>query len=272
MNEKKRAARAYIFNSGVGAVKAFTLPEILVVVLLISVVTSAVYSFYELGARAHKSALGRLEAVSSMRFLQKLLSDKLSRKSENCYSAFLKKDGFAGLAKNQIENILTENMHAKNDPLYGAVGYAYYQSHSAGGITNITAAEAAGKLGAAASSMAKDFRGAYLYEATKEAAVAAGESFSFSFDRAPSKVIGSSFIGAGKSVVISTNASEATAELNVGNYIDLNPLIGSNPPVNISFSVNIKSGASSIANLFHVFFFFDSDAPPSVSLSANITS
>ncbi|OQA77040.1 MAG: hypothetical protein BWY32_02681 [bacterium ADurb.Bin243] len=272
MDQIKRAASPYILNAPAGTGKAFTLPEILVVVLLISVVTSAIYSFYELGARAHKKALGRLESVSSMRFLQKLLSDKLSKKSENCYSAFLKKDGFAGLTGNQIENILSENLHAKNDPLYDAVGYAYYRSHAAGGITNISASDAAKKIVSSKVSMEKDFRGAYLYEATKEAAVAPGELFNFSFDRAPSKVFGASFLGAGKSAVISTNASESTAELNVGDYIDLNSLIGPSPPVNPSFSVNIKSGTATIANLFHVFFFFDSDAPPSASLSPNITS
>jgi prepilin-type N-terminal cleavage/methylation domain-containing protein len=249
--------------------KAFTLPEILVVVLLISIVTSAVYAFYEIGARSHRNAVARSESISSMRFLQKLMLDKLSRKSDNAYSALFKKNGFSGLSRVQIENIIGSDMHSQSEALYGAAGYNFYQTHSSLGITNIKPSMIINKFTSLSSRPEEVFKGPYLYEATSEAAVAGVENYKISFDRLPSKILASSSLIAPNSASLSANSGEDTLELSAV-YKDAAALIGASPPVNISFLIETKISAPLTSNIFNIFFFFDSNTPPAEVLSPNL--
>lgn len=248
----------------------FTLSEIMVVVVLISIVTSSVYSFYEIGARAHRSAVVRAESVSSMRFLQKLLIDKAARKSDGAYSAFMKKDGFASWGREEIESIMAADIHAKNEPLYRAAGYSNYPLHASLSITAIGQDSLKSKLPLSIAASADSFAGAYVYEATKEAAISGSENFKITFNHSPAKVFGASFLGVGNSAVISTNASDGTLEINTNNLCDLTGLIGPAPPVNVSFQIGARASSPVTASVFDLLFFFDSNFPPSESLSSNI--
>ena len=248
----------------------FTLSEILVVVVLISIVTSSVYSFYEIGSRAHRSAVVRAESVSSMRFLQKLLIDKAARKSEEAYSAFMKKDGFAALGRGDIESIMAADMHAKNEPLYRAAGYSYYPLHASQSISTIGHDALKRKLPLSLAASTGSFAGAYVYEATKEASISGSENFKITFNRSPVKVFGSSFLGVGNSAVILTNASDGTLEINTNNLCDLTGLIGPAPPVNVSFTIDVSASSPVTASVFNLIFFFDANFPPAESLSSNI--
>jgi len=251
--------------------KAFTLPEILVVVLLISIVTGAVYSFYELGARSHRNAVALSESISSMRFLQKLALDKLSRKSNDVYSVFFKKNGFLQLSRSQIENIISADMHSENEALYGAAGYNFYPMHSSLAVENVKPSVIINKLASLSSPPGELFKGPYLYEASSTAATdAVGiENYKISFDRLPSKILASSSLTAPNSASLTTNSGEDTLELNAV-YKDASVLIGASPPVNISFFVQTIISAPLTSNIFDIFFFFDSNTPPTEVLSPNL--
>lgn len=249
---------------------AFTLPEILVVVLLISIVTSAVYAFYEIGARSHRNAVARSESVSSMRFLQKLMLDKLSRKSDDAYSAFFKKNGFSALSRAEIETIISSDMHSRSDALYGAAGYNSYPIHSSLAITNVKPSMIKNKFAALSSRPGDLFKGPYLYQATSEAAVNGAESYKISFDRLPSKILVSSSLIPPNSASLSANSGGDTLELNAV-VKDASSLIGASPPVNISFFIDTKISAPVTSNIFNIFFFFDSNIPPAEVLSPNLS-
>lgn len=260
-----------VYRRAAGGRDGFTLSEILVVVVLITIVTSSVYSLYEVGARAHRSAVVRAEAVSSMRFLQKLLSDKVARRSGEAYNAFMKKDGFRSLGRAGIESVMSSDISARSEPLYRAAGYGHYQLHESLAVENIGPGELKNRLPLLPASSGDAMTGPYFYEATREAEVNGSEAFRISFDRVPAGVFGSSFMGAGNSAVISTNASDATLEINTNAMNDLSPLIGPSPPANVSFTVVATSVQRVRASVFKMVFFFDSNSPPVETLSPNIS-
>ncbi len=249
---------------------AFTLPEILVVVILISIVTSAVYAFYEVGARSHRNAMARAESISSMRFLQKLMLDKLSRKSDDAYSAFFKKNGFSGLSRSEIEAVLISDMHSNSDALYSAAGYNSYPIHSSMGITNIKSSMIKNKFAALSSRPQQIFKGPYLYEATSEAAVNGEQNYKISFDRLPAKILASSSLIPPNSASLSANSGGDTLELSAV-IKDASIIMGDAPPVNISFFIDTKISAPSASNVFDIFFFFDSNILPAEVLSPNLS-
>lgn len=260
----------FISRSPAGRKNAFTLPEILVVVILISIVTSAVYAFYEIGARSHRNAIARSESISSIRFLQKLMLDKLSRKSDDAYSAFFKKNGFSKLSRAEIETIIASDMHSRNDALYSAAGYSSYSIHSSIGITNIKPSMIKNKFASLSSGPKDLFKGPYLYEATSEAAVNGAENYKISFDRLPSKILASSSLVTPNSASLSANSGGDTIELNAV-IKDASVLIGASPPANISFFIDTKISVPVTSNIFNIFFFFESNTPPAEVLSPNLS-
>ncbi len=260
----------FISRRPAGRKNAFTLPEILVVVILISIVTSAVYAFYEIGARSHRNAIARSESISSMRFLQKLMLDKLSRKSDDAYSAFFKKNGFSGLSRAEIETIIASDIHSHSDALYTAAGYNSYPVHSSLAITNIKPSMIKNKFSALSSRAQDLFKGPYLYEATSEAAVNGAENYKISFDRLPSKILASSSLIPPNSASLGANSGGDTLELNAV-IKDASALMGSSPPVNISFFIDTKISAPPTSNVFNIFFFFESNTPPAEVLSPNLS-
>lgn len=109
--------------------KGFTLSEIMVVVVLLSVVSGAVFSFYSIGLRTHKIARDRSESVAAVRFMQKLLERKATVKSADNYSTFMKKFGMEELSP-ILNEIMKAPLNGKCLKLYEALGFNAYEYSS----------------------------------------------------------------------------------------------------------------------------------------------
>jgi len=74
--------------------KGFTLAEIMVVVVLLTIVSGAVFSLYSIGLRTSQIAGDKSEAVAGVRFVQKLLERKATVMAGDCYSTYMCKNAF----------------------------------------------------------------------------------------------------------------------------------------------------------------------------------
>ena len=106
----------------------FTLSEVMIAMVLLSIITQAVFSFYSIGISTYKRSSINAEIVASVRYLKKLVEEKISFKSNNNFNVFMKKDGFSDIPG--FKNIMVENLEESNQPLYTALGFGGYLMNS----------------------------------------------------------------------------------------------------------------------------------------------
>jgi|GEM_PF-5525869 len=249
--------------------KAFTLAETMVVIVLMSIITAAIYSFYSIGTNAHRNSMERLESLSALRFVQKLFLEKFNKRSDGAYNAFLRQDAMSQVTTEELRLIVTGNLSADNQRLYQKTGFASYAAHPASQITDCSF-EAISKKMSGFGIKPDEFYGPYLYEVTNETALNGTQNYKILFDKAPSKIYGVNFLGANGNVSVSSNASDQTAEISSYNLKDISSLLGAEPPLNFSLSIEASGNVNNITNIFTFFFFFDQKTPPSISLSQNL--
>ncbi len=249
--------------------RAFTLAEILAAVVLISIVTGAIYSFYEIGARTHRNYIARSESISAFRFLQKLLIDKLERKSEDIFSAFMKKNGFTAITQAEINEIIRAP-YPRNEALYRAAGYNSYSLHQALNVESIDVSKLKKRFEQAQNFDESIYGGPYLYEATIETELTGPENYRISFERSPAGIIAASFLSGDNSTILNSNLSDDTLELNAGIFKNAGVLINAPSVSDVSFFIQANVNNRINLNVFNAFFFFNSNYPPGVTLSQNL--
>ncbi|MEZ7891549.1 MAG: prepilin-type N-terminal cleavage/methylation domain-containing protein [Candidatus Wallbacteria bacterium] len=249
------------------SVKGFTLTEIMVVMVLLSVVTSAVYSFYSIGINTYRNNQGRSETVSAGRFLLKLIEDKIRFKSNDNHNVYMKKGGFASLPAEWQKNIFNNDIAGQNVPLYQALGHKNYPSADINYCTLETFIKKMADLGCTYND---EFYGSYIYEVVKSGSDANNTEYKFRFDRRPARIMAASHLSKLDSVMVSSSVSPATFEINVSGVKDISELCAAGGTGEAEFSVSVRKAGLSDEQLFILFFSFDSFEAPKYTAVGNI--
>lgn len=243
----------------------FTLTEVMVVMVLISIITGAIYTFYSIGIRSHQLARRRSEIMASTRFIQKLIEEKIGRRSDGAHSAFMKLGGMASLPGVTSE-IMTAPLTGPNPRLYAALGYSGYNSHSNYGVVECTTGVIIDRLAADGYAYKDDFTGSYLFEVTRtEEGQLKGREYRINFDGKPTRILAAGFLGETDSVAFGSIAANDTCELNVRHAGIRDVTEIATTPASLessSFLAVVDKGKTGSARLFSIFFSFDSRTPP----------
>ncbi len=241
--------------------EGFTLSEVLVAMVLLSIVTQAVYQFYSIGLRSYRNTQFNADMVGSARYLKKLIEEKISFKSNNNFNIFMKKNGFSTISG--LNNILVELPEGRNVALYTALGFSDYLVHQSKNIEECTSEAILKKLAALGHIYNSEFSGNYITEVTKEAGLLNGSSFSFSFSSAPLSMLGASFCGQGDSVKISAGFNPSlTAEINVSGLSDISYLLSGAPASPLTLGVTANKQSAYNGRVFDLWASFDLKQAP----------
>lgn len=250
--------------------KGFTLSEVMIVVVLLSIVTQAVYQFYAVGVKSYKNSQIHAETVGSIRYLKKLIEEKIQFKSNNNHNIFMRKDGFAAIGG--LSNIMVETLEGANLPLYDKLGFSQYLTHSSQNVEECTIEVLIKKLSALGYIYNGDFRGNYVCEMTRNAGTLSSEAFSFSFGSRPSKMLGGSFIGDQDSVKLTASSNPAaTVEINASAMRELTYLFDGSTALPIDVLINVRKHGAAVKPLFNVFSSFDQKQVPVVLPGTNMS-
>lgn len=245
--------------------RGFTLSEVLVAMVLLSIITQAVYQFYSIGLKTYRRSQISADTIGSIRYLKKLVEDKISFKSNNNFNTYMKKNGFSTLSG--MKNIMVENLEGPNLPLYTALGYSDYLVHSSKNVEECTSETILKKLASLGHIYNGEFTGNYIAEITKEAGllVSPGTAFSFSFGSIPAAMLGASFLGPGDSVGVSSSVNASvTAEINSSAVRDISYIFAGASPGTVDMLVDVRKQDPSPAMLFTLLASFDSKNVPAV--------
>ncbi|HOD41319.1 MAG TPA: prepilin-type N-terminal cleavage/methylation domain-containing protein, partial [Candidatus Wallbacteria bacterium] len=239
----------------------FTLSEVLVAMVLLTIVTQAIYQFYSIGLRSYRNSQISADMVGSARYLKKLIEEKISFKSNNNFSTFMKKNGFSTISG--LNNILVELPEGRNIPLYNALGFSDYLVHQSKNIEECTSETIVKKLAALGHIYNSEFSGNYITEVTKEAGLLNGAALSFSFSPAPVNMLGASFCGPGDFVKISADCNPSlTAEINVSGLSDISNLFSPLPAGPVSIIANVNKRSAYNGRVFDLMASFDTKQAP----------
>jgi len=262
------------FNMSRRALKGFTLSEILVVIVLLPLVTGAVYSFFSIGVRTHQRSQQLSMFNASTRMAQKLISEKLERRSDRNYSVFMRKDGFLKLAP-VISDIMKQPVSGVNNKLYQALGFSNFAYHQLTAIENCTSETVIKKFAEKGFIYNDDLTGPYIYEVAKKEEMVSEKLYNLGFDIKPAGFIGGSFLERTDSVLLTVAPSPATIEINFPARVlkNMSPLLKSETVSDgkAFFTLTVNKGSAALRNAFDLFFSFDSKQPPVASLAGGFT-
>lgn len=253
------------------AARGFTLSEVLVAMVLLSIVTQAVYQFYSIGLKTYRRSQISADTIGSIRYLKKLVEDKISFKSNNNFNIYMKKNGFSTLSG--LKNIMVENLEGANLPLYAALGYSGYLVHSSKNVEECTSETIIKKLAALGHIYNGEFAGNYIVEATKEAGLLSGasSSFAFSFGTAPVSLLGAGFLDPSDSLKVSSSVNASlTAEINTAAVRDISYLFSGASGGTVNMLIDAQKQDPSPSPLFSLFAAFDSKQVPVITQGANM--
>lgn len=260
-------------GAGVASPRGFTLSEVLVAVVLLSIITQAVYQFYSIGVKSYRRSQISAETTGSVRYLKKLVEDKISFKSNNNFNTFMKKNGFSTLSG--LNAIMVENLEGTSIPLYDALGFSEYLAHPSKNVHECTMETVLKKLAAIGHVYNGEFTGNYIAEITKEAALldASSSFFEFSFGAAPAAMLGASFLGPADSAKVSASVNSAlTAEINASSVRDISYLFAGATPGTVSARVDVCKQDPAPARIFTLLASFDSKSVPAFTPGSNMSS
>lgn len=250
--------------------KGFTLSEILVVIVLLPLVTGAVYSFFSIGIRTHQRSQQLSMFNASIRMAQKLISEKLEKRSDKNFSVFMRKEGFSKLLP-AIADIMKLPVSGVNAKLYQALGFSNFAYHQLTGIENCTSETIINKLAERGFIYNDDLTGSYVYEVSRKEEMVKARLYNIGFDVKPSGFIGGSFLEITDSVLLSVAPSPATLEINFPARVlkDMSSLLTSETDAGGKpfFTIRVNKGGMALRNAFDLFFSFDSKQPPIPSVS-----
>ncbi|HNY13754.1 MAG TPA: prepilin-type N-terminal cleavage/methylation domain-containing protein, partial [Candidatus Wallbacteria bacterium] len=253
-----------------GRPRGFTLSEVMIVVVLLSIVTQAVYQFYAVGVRSYKNSQIHAETVGSIRYLKKLIEEKIQFKSNNNHNIFMRKEGF--LAVGSLGSIMVGTLEGTNLPLYNKLGFSQYLTHASLNVEECTMEVLVKKLSALGYVYNGDFRGSYVSEIVKNTASVSDGIFSFSFGSKPSNMLGGSFLGDQDSVTLSASANPAaTVEINTSAVRDLTYLFDGAGAGQVDVLMNARKYDASVRPLFTLFSSFDQKQVPGFLPGTNVT-
>ena len=263
------------FGPGFGVIftrAAFTLSEVMIAMVLLSIVTQAVYSFYSIGVKTYTRSRLSADTVGSVRYLKKIIEEKISFKSNNNFNIFMKKNGMSTL--NDLKNIMRVNVEGPNPPLYAALGFSDYTAHAAKNIHERTSETVIKKMSGLGRIYNSEFIGNYIVEINKDAASISGPSaqFDFLFSQPPAAALGFGFLDPGDSVkAVSSINSSLSAEINRADMSVLTFLFSGAPPASAAgINVSVQKQDASFKRLFSILASFDSKNAPSITPVANI--
>ena len=253
-----------------GNPRGFTLSEVMVVVVLLSIVTQAVYQFYAVGVRSYKNSQIHAETVGSIRYLKKLIEEKIQFKSNSNHNTFMRKEGFLSLGS--LGDIMVGTLEGRNLPLYDKLGFNQYVTYSSPDVEECTIETLIKKLSAMGHVYNGDFRGNYVCEISKDAPAVSAGIFSFSFNSKPSKMLAGSFLGDQDSVKLSASVNPAaTVEINTSSIRDLTYLFDGAGAGQVDILMNARKYDASVRPLFTIFSSFDQKQLPGLLLGTNMT-
>lgn len=251
---------------------AFTLSEVMVALVLLTIVTQAVYQFYSIGVKTYTRSQLSADTVGSVRYLKKIIEEKLSFKSNNNFSVFMKKNGMSTLSG--LKNIMCENIEGPNLPLYTALGFSDYLAHAGKNIQQCTMETVIKKMAALGRIYNSEFSGNYIAEINKDAGFISGPSalFKFSFGQPPSVMLASSFLEPSDSLKVTSSVnSSLTAEINASDVSDITFLLSGAPPAaSVDMEFSAQKQDSSVKRIFSMLASFDSKTAPSVVAGTNM--
>jgi Tfp pilus assembly protein PilE len=251
---------------------AFTLSEVMVALVLLTIVTQAVYSFYTIGVKTYRRSQLSADTVGSVRYLKKIIEEKLSFKSNNNFSVFMKKNGMSTLSG--FKNILCINAEGPNLPLYTALGFGDYIAHPGKNIQECTMEAVIKKMSGLGRIYNSEFSGNYIAELNKNAASISGPSarFEFSVSHPPAAALGFGFLEPSDSVKVTTSHnSSLTAEINSSDMKDIAFLFSGAPPASaVNMNITVQKQDASLKKIFSILASFDSKTAPSITPGTNI--
>ncbi len=249
--------------------KGFTLSEVMMVVVLLAIVMQAVYQFYAVGLRSYKNSQIHAETVGSVRYLKKLIEDKIQFKSNNNHNIFMRKEGFFALGS--LASVMVGTLEGTNLPLYDKLGFSQYLTHSGQNVEECTQEVLIKKLSALGYVYNGDFRGSYVCEIFKEQGALNNGSFSFSFGSKPSKLLVGSFLGDADSVKLTASVSPgSTVEINTSSVSDLTHLLDGAAAGPVDFFIGVRKQSAAVRSVFNIFSSFDQKQIPVVSPGTNM--
>lgn len=243
--------------------RGFTLAEVLVVCVLSTIVSYAVYAFYTIGIDSHRRALARAESSSAVRFLYKLLDEKARGRSTGNYSSFMRRDGFAALPTLTSE-ILLAPLDGPNPALYRALGFDV-AAHA--GLAEGTLGVLLARAGPAAAGLA--FRGNYVVEASREAGLLAPRATWYDFDRTPTRLYAATAIASGAGgLKLRATGMPATVEVALGAFRDFSATLPATPAAASTVGLEAANLQSMPVPLYTLYASFDTRTPVTVTPDA----
>lgn len=270
---KHRFTAGYGGNFSRGETRlGFTLSEVLVAMVLLAIVTQAVYQFYAIGLRSYRRTQISADTVGTIRYLKKLIEDKITFKSNNNFNIYMKKQGFSTISG--LKNMMVENLEGANLPLYTELGYSEYLAHNSKNVTDCTMETVLKKLAALGHVYNGEFGGNYIAEITKEAGLVSGSgsAFRFACGTAPVSLLGAGFLDPADSVRVSTSIDASlTAEINAAAVRDISYLLAGASGGAVDMRVDVRKQSSFPARIFTFYAAFDSKQVPAITPGSNMT-
>jgi len=251
-------------------VKGFTLSEVMIVVVLLAIVMQAVYQFYAVGLRSYNNSRIHAETVGSVRYLKKLIEEKIQFKSNNNHNIFMRSQGLSSIGS--LADIMVGTLEGTNLPLYDKLGFSQYLTHSGQSVEECTLEVLIKKLSALGCVYNGDFRGSYVCEIFKDQGSLNNSVFSFSFGSKPSKLLAGSFLGEADSVKLTASASPgSTVEINTSSVSDLTHLLYGAAAGPVDIFIGARKQSAVVRPVFTIFSSFDQKQIPVVSPGTNMS-